>query len=286
MAWFYDVEIYHSGCLGYGRALRPEEWYTAHNQVRVEAIMWVDEIGSVSLKGRDHANIQSVQNQGSTSIRKQRLEVFYSGAMGPEGSGLALRQSVDELWRPEKLDVKFTREEEERRERQSPQPGNDPANFHFSYLYADDKPFPAKSTFDRVLGRSEADLENLPIRRKFLDARWMRQINPLLDTFMPPPIGVSMGIPKNNVVALANGDASALAQPARGSQVEGALTRRGAATAMQFWGEIGNLTRAFREGRLDVPPVLADGDKNPLAQFLAAGDHRHCRPLRAVRKEI
>ena len=272
MAWFYGIEIYHVGCLGYGRMLQPEEWYTCFNFTKIESAVFIDESASVNRKGRDNADIQGIQNEGSTTIRKQRLEVFHASARGPSGSGLGLRESIDEMWRPEKLEVRFSREEQERREGIAIPPFADPANFHYAYLYTDEKPFPAESAFDRIIGRSDVDLKNLPIYRKHLDAKWMCQVNPLLDSFYEVPVGVATRVKRADVTALAGGDGSVLnhnAQRAQRGQAQGTLVKRGAATAYQFWVEISNLNRAFREGRLDLPPQY-DDDQDPPRQFLAA----------------
>ena len=239
-AWA-GAEVYHTGCFGYGRTLAPDEWFTAMNNVNPGSVVFIDEGASVNRQGRDQADIQAIQNEQATALRKQECLVFYASAMSRR-MGRTLREEADEIWRPQKMKVVLGERERRRRRHRRVRAKDDPANFAYSVLRSDGKPYRPASIFDEVLGQERENDYKPPVYRKVLDPVWMRLVMPLLDTFKPVPIGAALAVSREAIIDMATGR-----EPKAHNKQQ------------RLVDVVVGLAQAFNEGTLPVPPEPEPG---------------------------
>ena len=237
------ADVYHTGPFGYGRVLEPHEWYTAMNNVPVGSVVFVDEAASVNRRGRDQADIQAIQNEQLTALRKQQCLVIYASALSRR-MGSVIREEADEIWRPQKMRVVLTDREQRRRRRKKIKPKDDPANYAYCVLRSDGKPYRPASLFDSVLGQEGDRDYSPPIYRTVLDPVWMRLVMPLLDTFKPVPIGAAMAVSREQIIDIATG---------REPQ---ARDKR-----QMLRDVVIGLARAFQTETLEIPPYPKPGEQ-------------------------
>ena len=267
------AEVYHTGPFGYGRALEPQEWFTAMNNVRPGSVVFIDEAASVNRRGRDQADIQAIQNEQITALRKQECLVLYASALSRR-MGNVIREEADEIWRPQKMRVVLSERERRRRRGRRIRAKNDPANYAYCLLRSDGKPYRPPSIFDGVLGQERGREYSAPIYRKRLDPVWMRLVMPLLDTFKPVPIGAALAVNRDAVIDVATG------------REPKAINRN-----QRFWEVVFGVAKAFNEERLKIPPELPPGEQyrpvymSPTEIRNATGLDLSARRLGAVLRE-
>lgn len=240
MASCYGNQTYADGTFGYGMTLSVEELLGAYNWLEKGATMFLDEANQFDRLGRDNSDIQEIRASHYQVVRKNQCTIINASANADRMSR-GSRSRSDEYWHPEKLKVRYSEEAKRRLGRKGQGMGgrgrNNPAHFAYAVLKAKDRPHRPPSIFDAALGTQRDPKAGIPIYRKVLKISWMRKTAPLFDTFKKVPIGAALGVNREDVVALATGQAP--------STVQGVSTN--------FLDTVSYLIGAFETGTLPKP---------------------------------
>ena len=208
------LPVFHNGAFLFGNELYLLELFDLLDKGPRGGAFWFDEIHTINQTSRELSTAQTTQVESIASMRKRD----YWGAIGTSIPGLVgrrLRGEVDEIWMPNRLEVRpmpageievegtdFSDyygwgEQKELRRSDRPHPSLDPYNFQYVVKKMTESPWRDNSVFGLFnpelleKERNKANKAN-PYFTQKMRPSWLRLSMMLLDSFLPVKLGVGV----------------------------------------------------------------------------------------------